>query len=99
MPSFEALKSKWEEHQVQHPEIAHVMQPGLDKLADYQTHTGLVPAYVLVMGMLFIAIYISSLTLHFVAVNPSQKLDCFQDHMPEKYGDAKAIFVQAVGIS
>ena len=36
------------------------------------------------------------LSLHFIAVNPSQKLDWFQDHMPEKYGNAKAIFVQAV---
>ena len=32
------------------------------------------------------------------AVDPSQKLDWFYNHMPEKYGDAKAIFIQAVCI-
>lgn len=32
------------------------------------------------------------------AVNPLQKLDWFHNHMLEKYGDAKAIFVQAVCI-
>ena len=51
IPSFEALKSKWQEHQTQHAETAHIVQPGLDKLADYQGRTGLVPAYVLAMGM------------------------------------------------
>ena len=31
-----------------------------------------------------------------IAVNPSQKLDWFEDNMPEKVQEAKGIFVQAV---
>lgn len=31
-----------------------------------------------------------------IAVNPSQKLDWYEDHMPEKLGQAKTIFIQAV---
>ena len=59
IPSFEALKSKWEEHQVLHPKTAHIVQPGLDKLANYRGRTELVPAYVLAMGMVFITIDIT----------------------------------------
>ena len=97
LPSFEGLKSKWNEYQEEHPETAHIVQPGLDKLAEYCTHAGLVLAYVLAMGMSLIAMYIAWPYLPIgTAVNPSQKLDWFQNHIPEKYGNTKAIFVQAV---
>ena len=56
-PSFEALRSKWEEHKTQHPETVHLVQPGIDKLADYQGRTQLVPAYMLEMGTSSITIY------------------------------------------
>ena len=56
LPSFEGLKSKWEEYQEDHPETAHIVQPGLDKLADYHTRAGLVLAYVLAMGTLLITV-------------------------------------------
>ena len=57
IPSFEALRSKWEEHKTQHPKTAHLIQPGINKLADYQGRTRLVPAYMLAMGMSSITIY------------------------------------------
>ena len=56
LPSFEGLKSKWEEYQEDHPETAHIVQPGLDKLTDYCTHAGLVPAYMLAMGTSLITV-------------------------------------------
>ena len=51
IPSFEAVKTKWEEHQIDHPEMSHIVQQGLDKFTDYQSRMELVPAYVLAMGM------------------------------------------------
>ena len=75
------------------------MQPGLDKLANYHTCAGLVPAYMLAMCMLTISMSITWSYLPIqIAVNPLQKLDWFQKHTPEEYGEAKAIFVQAVHI-
>ena len=97
IPAFEALRTKWEEYQDEHPEMQHVIQPGLDKLAEYQNHIELVPAYVLAMGTL------QPIMCHCLislcppsAVNPSQKLDWYEDHILERLGDAKAIFIQAV---
>ena len=90
---------QWEEYQEEHPEMVHIVQPGLDKLADYCTHAGLVPVYMLAMGMLTISMLITWSYLPIqIAIDPSQKLDWFQKHMPEEYGEAKAIFVQAVHI-
>ena len=37
----------------------------------------------------------SYLTIH-IAVNPLQKCDWYQGHIPEQYGDVKAIFLQVV---
>ena len=34
-----------------------------------------------------------------IAVNPTQKLDWFEDNMPEKVYEVKQIFVQAVSLS
>jgi len=42
----------WERHQVDHPEIAQVIDGGLDKLESYILRASAVPAYVLAMRML-----------------------------------------------
>ena len=34
-----------------------------------------------------------------IAVNPTQKLDWFEDNMPEKVYEAKQFFVQVVSLS
>ena len=74
----------WKEYQDEHLEMAHIIQPGLDKLADYYIGAGLVPAYVLAMGMSSIITCTdwSDLTIQ-IAVNPLQELDWYQDHMLE----------------
>lgn len=42
---------KWEEMQAERPELADIIQKGLDKLGSYQERLERVPAYVLAMRM------------------------------------------------
>lgn len=100
IPVFEALRTKWEEYQIAHPETQHIIQPGLDKLAEYRDRADLVPAYVLAMGMsrLITVSCQPNFTMPPTAVNPSQKLDWYEDHMPERLDEAKEIFIHAVSI-
>ena len=66
------MKQKWEEHQEDHPDTAYIVQKGLDKLADYQTRTDDVPAYVLAMGN----INLLSLLPHWLTLEPSIHTSC-----------------------
>ncbi|KAJ7231378.1 hypothetical protein C8J57DRAFT_1069711, partial [Mycena rebaudengoi] len=50
LPAFEAMISKWEQMQRENPEIANIIQKGLDKLGSYQERVERVPAYVLAMS-------------------------------------------------
>ena len=65
--AFEAMKQKWQEHQEDHPDTAYIVQKGLNKLVDYQTHTDNVLAYVLAMGN----INLLSLLPHWLTLEPS----------------------------
>ncbi|KAJ7772194.1 hypothetical protein B0H16DRAFT_1768743 [Mycena metata] len=49
LPAFEAMIKKWEQMQVDYPELADIIQKGLDKLGTYQERVERVPAYVLAM--------------------------------------------------
>lgn len=94
IPAFEALRTKWEEYQDEHPETQHIIQPGLDKLAEYRNCIELVLAYVLAMGALQPIMHHCLISLcPPSAVNPLQNLDWYEDHMLERLGDAKAIFI------
>ncbi|KAJ7161812.1 ribonuclease H-like domain-containing protein, partial [Mycena crocata] len=48
-PAFESMIAKWEQMQLDHPELADIIQKGLDKLGSYQERVESVPAYVLAM--------------------------------------------------
>lgn len=58
IPAFEAMTTVWEQHQHDHPETAHIVQKGLDKLEEYRDRTDLVPAYVLAMGESLASVYL-----------------------------------------
>ncbi|KAJ7142834.1 hypothetical protein C8R44DRAFT_603285, partial [Mycena epipterygia] len=45
LPAFEAMIKIWQRQQIQHPETAHIIQKGIDKLAAYQERVQNVPAY------------------------------------------------------
>ncbi|KAJ6586163.1 ribonuclease H-like domain-containing protein, partial [Mycena capillaripes] len=49
LPAFEAMISQWEKQQAQHPETAHIVQQGIDKLECYRERVEDVPAYILSM--------------------------------------------------
>jgi hypothetical protein len=53
LPAFEAMITKWERMQLEYPQIAHIIQKGLDKLGSYQERFERVPAYVLAMSKSF----------------------------------------------
>ena len=47
--AFEAMEHEWAEHQDNHPDSAHIVQKGLNKLANYHNWVDDVPVYVLTM--------------------------------------------------
>ncbi|KAJ7498445.1 hypothetical protein B0H11DRAFT_2155608 [Mycena galericulata] len=50
LPAFEAMIKKWEQMQLDNPEIADIIQKGLDKFGSYQERLERVPAYTLAMS-------------------------------------------------
>ena len=52
--AFEAMKHEWAEHQDNCPDSAHIVQKGLNKLADCCDRVDDVPAYVLAMGKVIV---------------------------------------------
>jgi hypothetical protein len=51
IPAFEAMAHAWEFHQVKNPEMAAIVNEGLEKLEEYRARTDFVPAYVLAMSL------------------------------------------------
>ncbi|KAJ7165784.1 hypothetical protein C8R46DRAFT_900277, partial [Mycena filopes] len=49
LPAFEAMIVVWERMQVDRPELAGIIQHGLNKLGSYEERLEKVPAYVLAM--------------------------------------------------
>lgn len=100
MPAFEAMISKWQEMQVELPELADVIQKGLDKLGSYQERLERVPAYVLAMSKsIIIRSHRSSFLLfelELEVLNPAIKLRWFSQYRPDKIEWAKRIFKNAV---
>ena len=51
IPSFEAMASMWEDHKINYPEAADIINAGLDKLDIYRNRAELVPAYILAISI------------------------------------------------
>ena len=47
MPAFEGMKAAWEELKDTLPEAAHIIQPGLEKLAQYKEYAQINTVYTL----------------------------------------------------
>ena len=50
IPAYSALINRWTPLMEDHPEWTNLIQPGLDKLEDYQERLVDTPAYVVAMG-------------------------------------------------
>lgn len=53
LPAYSCLETLWKNYQVAHPEVAPLIQRGLDKLEIYRDRTDLAPAYILAMSKFF----------------------------------------------
>jgi soluble cytochrome b562 len=58
IPSYKAMTQVWKDQQEEEPEMADIIQEGLDKLETYIDRTELVPAYVLAMGAHLVLFYL-----------------------------------------
>jgi hypothetical protein len=52
VPAYSAFINKWTLLKEDNPQWAEIIQPGLDKLEDYQDRLADTPAYVVAMGKL-----------------------------------------------
>lgn len=50
LPAFESMKRVWTTQKDEMPEVASIIDAGLDKLEEYRERADLVPAFVLAMG-------------------------------------------------
>ncbi|KAG2338125.1 hypothetical protein BDR05DRAFT_894155 [Suillus weaverae] len=86
IPAFEAMLND-------DPDLAIVIQPGLNKLNDYQSRIADVPAYALAMSQCsYSLMFMGFLTM----VNPVIKLNWFSLHAPEKIQWAKDLLLSEV---
>lgn len=85
---------KWTSMQEDLPEMADIIQRGIDKLGSYQERVERVPAYVLAMRKFPFSIALRSLT--FSVINPAIKLRWFAECRPERIEWAKQLFINTV---
>ena len=52
LPAYKRMKQTWENMQSEIPETERLIQPGLDKLAEYHVLADMNPTYVLATGIL-----------------------------------------------
>jgi hypothetical protein len=85
----------WENLRDEHWEWERIIQPGLDKIEEYQARLVDTPAYVLAMGETSIFQWIANLILY-IAIDPKNKLSFYREQSQEKYDVAKDMFIEAV---
>ena len=85
----------WENLKNDNWEWERIIQPGLDKIEEYQARLVDTPAYVLAMGETSIFQWIAYLILY-IAIDPKNKLSFYREQSQEKFEIAKAMFIEAV---
>jgi len=94
-PAYSAFINMWENLRDENWEWECIVQPGLDKIEEYQAHLVDTPAYVLAMGNTSIFQWISNLILY-IAIDPKNKLSFYHEQSQENVDIAKAMFIEAV---
>ena len=85
----------WENLRDENWESECIIQPGLDKIEEYQAHLMDTPAYVLATGETSIFQWISNLVLY-IAIDPKNKLSFYHEKSQEKHDIAKAMLIEAL---
>jgi hypothetical protein len=97
LPAFERMKQTWEKMQTDLPETAILIQPGLDKLVEYQGYADANPTYILATGMLKRQSMLLLLTyIPLIVLNPRLKLRWFIENAPHETNRAKGIVLAEV---
>ena len=89
---------KWQEHQHNNPTTSPIVQEGLDKLEVYRNRADIVPVYVLAMGVLYLSFMLPMVYGCLPVINPSMKLDWYEEKMLHRWQWAKDIFIDEVGV-
>jgi len=85
----------WEDLRDDNFEWEPIIQPGLDKLEEYQAHLVDTLAYVVAIGETSIFYWIANSILY-IAIDPENKLSFYRDQSHQTYDIAKGIFIKAV---
>jgi hypothetical protein len=91
IPSFSACIQRWKDLAEEKAYLDTIIEPGLEKLSEYEEELDKTPAYVLAMGMLMIII--SSWTNIPLAIDPSNKFSYLSE---DKLNSARRTFLEAV---
>ena len=95
IPAYSAFINTWENLRYDNWDWRAIIQPGLDKIEEYQARLVDTPAYILAMGETSIFQWIANLILY-IAIDPKNKLTFYCKQSQEKYNVAKAMFIEAV---
>jgi hypothetical protein len=97
IPAYSAFIKLWKDQMNGNYGWRNIIQPGLDKLEDYQDQLADSPAYVLAMGKILYPIMISIYYANIlIAIDPANKLSFYREQTPDKYDEAKTVFLKAV---
>jgi hypothetical protein len=95
LPAFEAMSDVWRKCQQTYPEMYDAIEEGLDKLEQYVNRTDLIPAHVLAMSASSV-FFLPLIYLVFAVVEPSIRLDWFEEWRSQRVAHAREIFIEAV---
>ena len=88
------MASTWEEQKLNHPDVADIIEAGLEKLDVYRNCVEMVPAYVLAMSKWCLTLVF--LTWLSAFITPMMKLEWYTTNMPDKVEWVKEIFINTM---
>ena len=98
IPAFAAFIQLWKDLAEERPEWEEIIQPGLDKLEDYQDR--LTDVHIIAMGECLLIFYIPVCSSQLqLGIDPGNKLSFLRERSDEEYERAKKIFLKAVSFS
>ena len=95
IPAFTSFINIWQNLSADNPAWEDIIEPGLDKLKDYQERV--TDVYDLAMGEIKFNLILYHWVNINIAIDPANKLSFYRENeQPEKYESAKKKFLQAV---
>lgn len=95
IPAFSAFIERWTDLHGENEDWETIIQPGLDKLEEYQRTIPQTPAYHLAMGKIVLLFVILHYFDILTAIDPTNKLMYYRED-PDEFNQAKKLFLKAV---